>query len=355
MMQIGSFLGRRIGAALFTVLALITVTFVVYWALPSNPTRFVYPSSQQLSTYQIAHAKHLLGLDRPKAEQYLDYLWQLAQGNVGDYWAGSQLVSNDHLVQQPIGPPLFTAFRATMSIILGGALLVVLLAIPLGTFAGTRVGSKVDHVVSSTTLVGVCTHPMVLGLLLATFFGSAHLHWLPDSGYCPLLQGADDQCGGPRDWASHLVLPWLTFALLFLALYTRMIRASVAETMHEDYVRTARSKGATERRVVTRHVLPSASLRVLTMVGMEIGTAIGVCIYIEAAFGITGLGTLAVRAMGGAVTDIDLPYTLAIVTLIALVVVVGNLIVDLLYAVLDPRATAPGAVRPSKGTLGGVL
>ena len=94
----------------------------------------------------------------------------------------------------------------------------------------------------------------------------------------------------PVDWATHLILPWLTFALLFLALYTRMIRASVAETIHEDFVRTARAKGASQTRVLARHVLPSAGLRVLTMVGMEIGTAIGVCIYIESAFSIDGLG-----------------------------------------------------------------
>jgi peptide/nickel transport system permease protein len=134
-----------------------------------------------------------------------------------------------------------------------------------------------------------------------------------------------------------------------------MIRASVAETLPEDYVRTARSKGAGEFRVVSRHVLPTASLRVLTMVGMEIGTAIGVCIYIEAAFGISGLGSLAVRAMGGATADIDLPYTLAIVTMITLVVIIGNLIVDLLYAVVDPRATLESPRRPNKGMVGGVM
>jgi peptide/nickel transport system permease protein len=161
--------------------------------------------------------------------------------------------------------------------------------------------------------------------------------------------------GDVEAWARHLVLPWSTFALLFLPLYTRMIRASVAETLPEDLVRTARSKGAGEVRVVTRHVLPSASLRVLTMVGTEIGTAIGVCIYIEAAFGIPGLGGLAVHAMGGAASDIGLPYTLAIVTIITVVVIVGNLIVDLRYAVLDPRATLDTPRRANKERLGGVL
>jgi peptide/nickel transport system permease protein len=250
---------------------------------------------------------------------------------------------------------LFPALRLTLSLILGGAALVLLLAVPLGALAGTRVGTLADRVISTSSLVGICTHPMVLGLILVTAFGNLGLHWLPDGGYCPLIQGDADLCGGAASWAQHLALPWITFALLFLALYTRMIRASVAETMHEDYVRTARAKGAGEARVVTRHVLPPASMRVLTMVGMEIGTALGICIYIEAAYGMTGLARLSVYAMGGATQAIDLPFTLGIVVLITLVVVVGNLVVDLLYAALDPRAGREGAAGRQKGLVGGVI
>jgi peptide/nickel transport system permease protein len=169
------------------------------------------------------------------------------------------------------------------------------------------------------------------------------------------IAGAVTPCHGPGQWALHLVLPWITFALLFLALYTRMIRASVADTLHEDFVRTARSKGAREARVMRSHVLPSATLRVLTMVGMEIGTAIGICIYIESAFGIEGLGRAAVRVMGGAQSSIDLPFALAIVTMITLIVVVGNLVVDLLYAVFDPRAGRETARGRTKSLVGGVF
>ena len=161
---------------------------------------------------------------------------------------------------------------------------------------------------------------MVLGSVLQKGFADLHLPWPPLGGYCPLLSHGPG-CGGPTDWAGHLVLPWFTFALLFLALYTRMIRVSVAETLHEDFVRTARAKGAGETRVLRLHVLPSASLRVLTMVGMEIGTAIGVCVYIETVYDVRGLGRLAVLAMGGATTSIDLPLTLGVVALITMIVV----------------------------------
>lgn len=365
MRRIAAFLIRRVAAATFTLLTLILITFVVYWAIPSSPEGFVYPFSQHLSNYQIHHADQLLGLGRSKPGQYIHYLGQLLHGNFGNDWQGAKLVNNTKLLEVPIGPQLFPAVRATLSIILGGALLVLLFAVPLGAFAGSKIGSLGDRAISTASLVGVCTHPMVLGLILSGEFGAKHLGWLPSGGYCPFIKppggtvigtnGNTLTCGGPKDWAIHLILPWITFALLFLALYTRMVRASVADTLHEDYVRTARSKGAGEIRVMRSHVLPSASLRVLTMVGMEVGTAIGICIYIESAFGIGGLGRQAVFEMGGAATTIDLPYTLAIVTMITLIVIVGNLIVDVLYAVLDPRAGRETARGRQKAALGGII
>lgn len=368
MKRIAAFFVRRLVVALFTLLVLLALTFAVYWALPSTPATYLYPFASHLTAYQIHHADHLLGIDRPKIVQYLSYLWHLAHGDFGKQWTGAQIVlDNNHLQQSPVGPQIVPELWATLSIILGGAVLVVLLAIPLGTYTGTRVGSVSDRLVSWATLVGICTHPLVLGSLLATYIGFEHLNWLPSGGYCPLraphgppagpsvLQTTPVTCSGVHQWAVHLILPWITFALLFLALYTRMIRASVADTIHEDFVRTARAKGARESRVLRSHVLPSASLRVLTMVGMEIGTAIGVCIYIETAFGIQGLGRQAVLAFGGAANGIDLPLTLGIVTLITLVVVIGNLLVDTLYAVLDPRAGRETARGRSKSLVGGVF
>jgi peptide/nickel transport system permease protein len=365
MTRVLAFLTRRLTAALFTLLALLLLTFVVYWALPNTPAFFLY-SGPQLTQYQIDHANHLLGLDRPAYVQYASYLWHLVHGNFGISWNGAQIVKdNNHLQAVPVRAIIFPELRETLSIIIGGAVLVVLLAIPLGTYTGTRVGSFGDRIVSWGTLLGICTHPLVLGSLLVTYIGFQHLNWLPSGQYCTFgvpkasAGGATftpgfAPCGGVHDWFVHLILPWIAFALLFLALYTRMIRASVADTLHEDFVRTARAKGASELRVLRAHVLPSASLRVLTMVGMEIGTAIGVCIYLETAFGFNGLGRQAVISFGGARQGIDLPLTLGIVTLITLVVVIGNLLVDLLYAILDPRSGRETA-RGSKPVVGGIF
>jgi peptide/nickel transport system permease protein len=354
MKRVLTFFVRRLAAAIFTLLTLIAITFVVYWALPSTPATFLY-SSQHLTDYQIKNTNHLFGLDRPKVVQYVDYVAHLARGDLGRSWTDAQIQPTNRLVQTPIGPFLFQALGVTLSIILGGAFFVLLLSVPLGALAGSRVGTWSDRTISIVALIGVCTHPMVLGGVLQHLFARLGVSWPPLSGYCPLTSHDLQGCGGPVDWAGHLVLPWLTFSLLFLALYTRMVRASVAETLHEDFVRTARAKGAGEARVLRVHVLPSASLRVLTMVGMEIGTAIGVCVYIEAVYGMFGLGREAIFAMGGASSAIDLPLTLGVVSLVTLVVVVGNLAVDLLYAVLDPRTGRESTGSREKSLAGGVI
>ena len=132
MRRVLRFLARRLGAAILTLLTLIAITFVVYWALPSTPAAFVYPSSQHLTDYQIKNANHLLGLDRPKVVQYGDYVAHLARGDLGHSWTGSQIQPPNKLVQSPIGPFLFASLGVTLSIILGGAFFVLLLAVPLG-------------------------------------------------------------------------------------------------------------------------------------------------------------------------------------------------------------------------------
>ncbi len=353
-MSFAAFLLRRLLSAVGIYLGLVLITFAVYWALPATPAFFLYPNQIHLTDYQIAHANQLFGLQDPKLVQVWHFLWRLVHGDIGKQWNGAVFVDNNHLREQPIGPSVYPALRVTLSIILGGAVLVLLVAVPLGAFAGARVGSLGDRVVSTGSLVGICTHPMVLGSILSLYLGFQHLNWLPGGEYCPFRRTPDTFCGGPRDWFMHLLLPWLTFALIFLALYTRMVRASVSDTLHEEFVRTARAKGASELRIMRSHVLPSAGLRVLTMVGMEVGTAIGVCIYIETAYGMYGLGRYAVSAMGGADGQIDLPFALAIVTLVSAIVLVGNLVVDVLYAVLDPR-TIQEPRRRTKTAVAGVF
>lgn len=378
MSRIAYFTARRLVAGLFTLVVLITITFVVFWAIPSQPESFLYPNSPHMTAYQIQNADKLMHLDEPKLQMYLHDLWHTVTFNFGHDWQGEQLVPINKL--QPgglIGPGVYSALRVTLSLILGGAVVVLLLAVPLGTLAGSRIGSWTDRTISLVALIAVCLHPMILGLILRSLFGH-RLGWTPQYGYCPIFapkgfhvpsgtyvqngstvfvpSGALPQpCHGVGAWASHMALPWLTFGLLFLALYTRMVRVSVADTLHEDFVRTARAKGAGELRVLSRHVLPNATLRILTMIGMEIGTAIGVCIYLESVFRLGGLASDAVSAFGGN-TQLDLPYMLAVVTMLTLIVIVGNIVVDVLYAVLDPRVgRASPRRRENKPLAGGVI
>ena len=154
----------------------------------------------------------------------------------------------------------------------------------------------------------------------------------PITGYCNAVNPVGN-CGGPADWAYHLILPWITFAILFAALYVRMIRANVMETMNEDYVRTARAKGAPEWQVMRAHVLRNALLPVVTMLGMDISLALGGAVFTETVYGLPGLGHTLLQSLDA----FDLPTTLGIVVFATMSIIVINLFVDLIYAVIDPR------------------
>ena len=177
-------------------------------------------------------------------------------------------------------------------------------------------------------LIGISAHPVWIGLIFAYVFGYK-LGWTPITGYCNAINPVG-ACGGPAQWAYHLILPWITFAILFAALYARMIRANVMETMNEDYVRTARAKGAPG---LTQHVLSESMLPVGTMLGMDISLALGGAVFTETVYGLPGLG----RTLLGSLEAFDLPTTLGIVVFATFCIIVINLVVDILYAFIDPR------------------
>jgi peptide/nickel transport system permease protein len=185
-------------------------------------------------------------------------------------------------------------------------------------------------------LVGISAHPIWIGLIFAWFFGyylrNFPIH-TPITGYADVFNPPPGQPGGPIQWAYHMALPWLTFMILFAALYVRMIRANVIETLNEDYVRTARAKGAPEWRVMRSHVLRNAMLPVVTMLGMDIGLALGGAIFTEYVYSLPGLGQTAVHAL----QNYDIPTVQGVIVFATIVIIGFNLIVDLLYAWVDPR------------------
>jgi peptide/nickel transport system permease protein len=293
---------------------------VIFFVIPTNPARQV--CCQRATPTCIERARHFLGLDKPMLVQYGGFLDRLViHQSLGRSFTNRQDVTQQVLQAAPV----------TGSLVFGGAVLWLLISIPIGVFSALRPRSLLDRITMVAVLVGISATPVWTGLLAAYFLGFK-LHLFPITGYCDFFSPTGG-CGGPVQWAYHLVLPWGTFAILFAAIYTRMIRAYTMETLTEDYVRTARAKGAPESRVLRSHVLRNAMLPVVTILGMDIGLALGGAFFTETVYGLPGLGKLAV----GSIANFDLPTTQGVVVFATLCIIVFNLLVDTLYAWIDPR------------------
>jgi peptide/nickel transport system permease protein len=222
--------------------------------------------------------------------------------------------------------------RVTASLVLGAALFWLLIAIPIGILSALKPRSLVDRAAMVFVLIGVSAPTVWVGLIFAYIFGFK-LGWTPIANYCNFFPDSSGSCSGPARWAYHLLLPWATLTFLFAAYYARMIRSTVIETATEDYVRTARAKGAPTRRVVTHHVLRNSLLPIVTMLGMDVGRALVGAVLIENVFTLHGLGLELVTATN---RD-DVPVVVGIVLVVAVAVIICNFLVDVAYAWLDPR------------------
>jgi peptide/nickel transport system permease protein len=183
-------------------------------------------------------------------------------------------------------------------------------------------------------LIGISAHPVWLALILSYFIGFK-LQWTPIAGYCDFFNPPGHICGGATDWFTHMILPWFAFALLFAALYTRMIRAMVLETMHEDFIRTAEAKGAGQVRIIRSHVMKNAMLPIVTMIGMDVGIAFAGALFIESVFDLPGVGQMLYFAATSG--RLDLPVIMAVFMVVSVAVVFLNMIADIICMTLDPR------------------
>jgi peptide/nickel transport system permease protein len=303
-------------------IAVTVVTYIIFFIIPADPARAV--AGRNPTPQMIENARHYLGIDKPVYIQYLRFLKRLVlEQNLGRSFMNRESVNSEVGKAAPV----------TASLVFGGAVAWMLIALPIGILSALRPRSLLDRASMTFVLIGISAHPIWIGLIFIYFF-SYKWHLTPISGYCDFINpapGAD--CGGPVQWAYHMILPWMTFAILFAALYVRMIRANVIEAMNEDYVRTARAKGAPEARVIRVHVLRNALLPVVTMLGMDIGLALGGAIFTESVYGLPGLGRTAVQSLNA----LDLPTVEGIVVFATLAIIMFNLVVDLLYAWIDPR------------------
>ena len=215
-----------------------------------------------------------------------------------------------------------------------------LLAFPIGILSALRPRSLLDKGLMILVLIGASAHPIWLGLVLSYLLGFK-LQLFPITGYCDFFNPSTP-CGGPTQWTYHMLLPWLTFACLFAALYARMIRASVLEALDEEYVRTARAKGAGGWRVMRSHVLRNAMLPVVSMVGMDVGIAFAGALFIETVFQLPGMGTMLFRSLNAG----DLPVIMGVVLGVSLAVAVANLVADVASCLLDPRIRGGTRLKP---------
>jgi peptide/nickel transport system permease protein len=317
---VAGYLARRLLWAMVLFVAVTMVTYVIFFIVPANPARLA--CGQRATQDCIDRAAAYLGTDRPIYVQYERFLERLVV---------HQDLGRSFTNRQSVNHVIASAAPVTASLLFGGMVFWLLLAIPIGIMSALRPRSLLDRFAMLFVLIGISAHPVWIGLIFAYFIGfKAGL--TPITGYCDLWSPSG-QCGGPVQWAYHLVLPWATFAILYAATYVRFIRANVMETMNEDYVRTARAKGAGEARVMRSHVLRNALLPIVTILGLDLGLGLGGAVFTETVYGLPGLGKTAIQA----IDNFDLPTVQGVVVFGTCAIIFFNLVVDTVYAWVDPR------------------
>jgi peptide/nickel transport system permease protein len=307
----------RLASCVVVFFAITLFVFVAFFAMPSTNRE-----RETTDAYRVHGSV---------SGEYAHYVWRMvAHGDLGYSYVSREAVTRR----------LFRAAPVTLSLVAGGIVVWLLIAIPLGIIAALRPRSLLDRAATIFVLIGVSAHPVWIGLMLGYVFGHT-LHVLPLDGYCS-VNSLSTGCEGLTQWAYHLVLPWVTFGLLNAALFTTMTRSLVIEQLREEYVRTARAKGASEGRIVRAHVLKNVTLPLVTLIGINAGTALAGVIFIESAFGLPGLGGILRRAT----LQRDLPMIAGSVLFLALAIMLLNLLVDLMYATLDPRIRLSPSAAP---------
>ncbi|NUP00792.1 MAG: ABC transporter permease [Nonomuraea sp.] len=314
------YLARRVLAVVGVLLVICAVTFVIFYVLPSDPA--VQACGKTCTPERVAEVRAQMGLDRPLWEQFGGYVAGIVAGRDGCHVPCLGFSYQNAL---PVWDLLVDRLGASASLAVGSAVLWLALGVTVGVVSALRRGSALDRTLMIATLTSaslpVYFVAMVLLLLAVRVTGL-----LPYPAYVPLT---DD----PAAWAGNLVLPWVTLAALYAAMYARLTRAQMIETMAEPYIRTARAKGLHERTVVGKHGMRAAMTPVVTVFGMDLGGLLAGAMITETVYGLPGIGRLAYDG----IVKSDQPVILGTTLLAAFFIVLANLLVDLVYAVIDPR------------------
>ncbi|MDQ7820435.1 MAG: ABC transporter permease [Armatimonadota bacterium] len=300
-----AYLVRRMVQSVVILVGVTVITFALLYALPADPARMIAGRSATVETVQRIRAE--LGLDQPLPVQYARYVSRLVRGDLGRSYAQ----------KIPVADLLWSRLPATALLMAGGIAFELLIGLPAGMLAALRRRSRLDQLVMVAAFVGVSAPQFVVGLFL--------LYWLAYRwGLFPL---------GGYGTPAHLILPAFALGVAGGGWYARVMRSSMLDVIHQDYVRTARAKGLSEPRVVVRHAVRNALLPVVSMVGLDIGTFMGGVVVVETVFSWPGIGQLAWQA----IQIVDIPVIMGVVVVSALAITTGNLLADLVYPLLDPK------------------
>jgi peptide/nickel transport system permease protein len=317
-------LRRLIG--LVVLLAILSVViFGLFYLLPASPAAM--SCGQHCTPATIAARKRAWGLDQPIYVQYAHTMRGMVAGRhyADGRKCAAPCLGYSFQLSQPVTSLIRERLPVTAGLAIGAAVLWLAVGVGTGVLSALRKGTVFDRSAMTVALVGVSMPSFFTGLVVLYIF-CAKWQLLPWPHYYGLTEN-------PAKWAENMILPWIVVAFLFAALYARLTRANMLETMNEDYIRTARAKGLPERTVVAKHGLRAALTPLITIFGMDLGLLLGGAVLAEQVFTLPGLGKLTVDAVNNA----DLPVLFAVTLVAALFVITANLIVDILYAVVDPR------------------
>ncbi|MBO3745485.1 ABC transporter permease [Streptosporangiaceae bacterium NEAU-GS5] len=319
------FLTRRSIGALFTLLIIAVVTFFMFFAVPGDPARL--SCGKVCPPESLVLARHNLGLDHPIFVQFVQWLAGIFVGR--DYptlgHCPAPCLGYSFVNKEPVFAAIVDRLPVTISLTIGSAIIFLVFGVGTGVIAGLRQGKPLDKIASVSSLIGASVQIYFIGTL-AVYFLVFQWHVVERPRYVPFTEN-------PLEWAYGLLIPWIVLAVIFTANYTRMTRSTMVEQLSEDFVRTARAKGMSNRTVVLRFALRGTLIPIVTIFGIDLATLIGGAIITETTFSLQGIGRLSIAA----VVDSDLPMLMATVVLAAAAIVVFNVIVDALYAVIDPR------------------
>ena len=304
---------RRVAAFVATLFFLSALVFVVVRVLPGDPATLILGVESNPET--LARLRHAMGLDRPLALQYIDWLARAARGDFG----------TSIQYDLPVGRLILSRLPVTLPLALMAAALMVTIALPLGVYAATHHRRAGDYLAMLVSQLGIAVPAFWSGLLLILLF-SVRLGWLRSGGF-------DGWSAGPWTGLKALLLPAIALGAFQAAVLVRTTRSAVLEILREDYVRTARAKGLAELRVIRRHALRNAMIPIVTVMGIQFGQLVAGAIVLESVFALPGLGRLAL----GAISARDLPVVQGVTLFVAASIVFINFAVDLAYAALDPR------------------